>query len=219
MLREEKVKELREIEVQYLSTMLAESIARLGYPVGCGVAPHEDATRRAAEALFDRFAAISTAIEAAVLSEQAKQEPVAFIETVNPRDGSFRKSLVWKKHPKPSSAWCTEYTPLYAAPVVQEKQEPVALMYEDVTAAGKPTGVYLLADKSFRTDPDVFPVFRAPVVQPDMVMVPREPTEAMLDAPEVRIDAPCFGCGDTAVTWGQLAEIYRAMVAAAEKEG
>ena len=55
----------------------------------------------------------------------------------------------------------------------QAKQEPVAWMYEDVTANGSATGVYLIADEAFRTDPDVFPVFRraAPVVQPDMVMI------------------------------------------------
>lgn len=55
ILKQSSVEELRSIEVPYLDNLLAESIAKLGYPVGCGVPPNPEATRRAAEALFDRF--------------------------------------------------------------------------------------------------------------------------------------------------------------------
>ena len=102
----------------------------------------------------------------------------------------------------------------------KQKQEPVAWMYEDVTANGSATGVYLIADETFRTDPDVFPVFRhaAPVVQPDMVMVPREPTEAMLDAAMNRYKhvSPEAKARYTQMHRENFRCDYKAMIAAAE---
>jgi hypothetical protein len=47
---------LREVEVEWLSGELARAIAGLGYPVGCGVPPHPDQVKKAAETLFDRYA-------------------------------------------------------------------------------------------------------------------------------------------------------------------
>lgn len=46
-------------------------------------------------------------------------------------------------------------------------------------------------------------------------LVPKEPTPGMVDAPEVRIVAPCHGCGDTLVNWAQCEEVYRSMLTAA----
>lgn len=45
--------------------------------------------------------------------------------------------------------------------------------------------------------------------------VPKEPTWEMQGAPEVRIGAPCIGCGDTLVGPLDCSEIYLAMLAAA----
>jgi hypothetical protein len=53
---------LREIEVPYLMEVLGKSIANVGYPIGCGLAPSEDALRKAADKLFDRFSGIAAAI-------------------------------------------------------------------------------------------------------------------------------------------------------------
>lgn len=49
---------LREAEVVWLADSLAESIANLPYPVGCGNSPLPEATRLAAEKIFDRYAKI-----------------------------------------------------------------------------------------------------------------------------------------------------------------
>lgn len=46
---------LREMEIQWLSETLAASIANIGYPVGCGVAPNEKHLANAAGKLFDRY--------------------------------------------------------------------------------------------------------------------------------------------------------------------
>lgn len=154
--------------------------------------PHIDSryNRCMFEAGFDRAC---RAIEAEVLEELAKQEPVAF---------------GWRD--------VVEELPT-------EAQEVLFVRDNKVVHGAWIGGIFwhsntkMAASKWMPLPPVELPLlYAAPVVQPDMVMVPREPTEAMLDAPEVRIDAPCFGCGDTAVTWGQLAEIYRAMIAAAE---
>jgi hypothetical protein len=53
---EEGMEVLREAEVAWLSEALATSIAGLGYPVGCGIEPHPDQVRHAAETIFDRYA-------------------------------------------------------------------------------------------------------------------------------------------------------------------
>lgn len=47
---------LREVEVEWLAGELSRSIAGLGYPVGCGVPPHPDQIKKAAETLFERYA-------------------------------------------------------------------------------------------------------------------------------------------------------------------
>lgn len=54
--------ELRETEIAWLTGVLSESIASLGYPVGLGVAPKPEHARKAAAALFDRYSGM---IEAA----------------------------------------------------------------------------------------------------------------------------------------------------------
>jgi hypothetical protein len=47
---------LREIETELLIENLSESIANLGYPVGCGISPTYDHLKRAADTLFERYA-------------------------------------------------------------------------------------------------------------------------------------------------------------------
>lgn len=49
---------LREAEVAWLSGELSRAIANLGYPVGCGIAPHPEQIAHAAEIIFDRYAAM-----------------------------------------------------------------------------------------------------------------------------------------------------------------
>ena len=82
-----------------------------------------------------------------------------------------------------------------AAPVVQEKQEPWPFSADRVT--------YHKA---------------APVVQPDMVMVPREPTEAMLDAAMNRYKhvGPEAKARYTQMHRENFRCDYKAMIAAAE---
>lgn len=46
---------LREVEVRYIDGLLSEAISNLGYPVGMGMAPHPETTRKAAEKLTDRY--------------------------------------------------------------------------------------------------------------------------------------------------------------------
>jgi hypothetical protein len=52
---DEGMEVLREAEVVWLSEQLSNSIANLGYPVGCGVAPHPEQIKKAAETLFGRY--------------------------------------------------------------------------------------------------------------------------------------------------------------------
>lgn len=47
---------LRDVEVEWLSKALGDAIANLGYPVGCGLAPHPEQLKHAAETLFERYA-------------------------------------------------------------------------------------------------------------------------------------------------------------------
>ena len=67
---------------------------------------------------------------------------------------------------------------------------------------------------------EVTPLYAAPVVQPDMVMVPREPTEAMLDAAMNRYKhvSPEAKARYTQMHRENFRCDYRAMIAAAEKE-
>ena len=46
---------LREVETAWLADELSRSIANLGYPVGCGIAPNREHMTRAASSLFDRY--------------------------------------------------------------------------------------------------------------------------------------------------------------------
>lgn len=61
---------LREVEIQWLAGELGASIANLGYAVGLGVAPKEDALKRAAEKLFERYAKMIEMTRAAVGNER-----------------------------------------------------------------------------------------------------------------------------------------------------
>ena len=85
----------------------------------------------------------------------------------------------------------------------QGKQEPVAWAYtinnsHSVFSAEKPP-------EDAYDEGTLHPLFAAPVVRPDMVMVPRKPTEVMLEVmAKLQFHAP--------------QERYRAMIAAAEKE-
>jgi hypothetical protein len=47
---------LRDVEVEWLVNTLGDSIANLGYPVGCGLSPSHEHLKRAAETLFERYA-------------------------------------------------------------------------------------------------------------------------------------------------------------------
>ena len=47
---------LREVETEWLARELCDGIAGLGYPVGCGIAPHPDTLKKAATKIFDRYA-------------------------------------------------------------------------------------------------------------------------------------------------------------------
>ena len=204
------------------------------------------------------------AIEAAVLEELAKQKPAYTFHLDSTGAAYLRGECVSK-----------EGDPLYAAPVVQEKQEPVAWMhwykYYDGTDVVKvaighaPT----FNDRSpFRSEPlyaapvvqdnpesamsrylrymegvkEPDPVERlrffcsiamngrdwidseqffadlAPVVPPDKVMLPREPTEAMLDAAMNRYHhiSPEAKARYTQMHRENFRWDYKAMIAAAE---
>ena len=128
---------------------------------------------------------IARAVEAAVLEAQGKQEPVAWV---------YYPKGVGEKYftlTNPASldlgknaGWIAHIQPLYAA--------PVALPHNGI--ASTPEQVDEIVD-----------AICAKVVRPDMVLVPREPTEAMLEVmAKLQFHAP--------------QERYRAMIAAAEKE-
>lgn len=51
----EDIELIRDLEIPWLKTMLADSIANLGYPVGMGVSPSEAHLDHAAEFLFARY--------------------------------------------------------------------------------------------------------------------------------------------------------------------
>lgn len=56
------VEALREIETAWIADALSASIANIGYPVGCGVAPNREGLMFCAGKLFDRFVALAAAI-------------------------------------------------------------------------------------------------------------------------------------------------------------
>lgn len=55
---------LEELEIPWLSEMIANSVAQLGYPVGCGVAPKPEHLEHAAKLLFARYKSMIAAVEA-----------------------------------------------------------------------------------------------------------------------------------------------------------
>ena len=133
------------------------------------------------------------AIEAAVLEAQGKQKPVAWMVVTADDKLVFINANQAEHYAK---QWELEVCPLFAAPVVQEKQEPWP----------------------FSKEGD--PLYAAPVVQPDMVMVmvPREPTEAMLDAAMNRYQhvSPEAKARYTQMHRENFRCDYKAMIAAAE---
>lgn len=64
----EQIEALREVEIPWLVNEIGGSIANLGYPVGCGLAPHPDQLKRAAEALFERWIKMAEMVHAAAIS-------------------------------------------------------------------------------------------------------------------------------------------------------
>jgi len=98
----------------------------------------------------------------------------------------------------------------------QGKQEPVAWAYtinnsHSVFSAEKPP-------EDAYDEGTLYPLYAAPVVQPDMVMVPREPTEAMLDAAMNRYQhvSPEAKARYTQMHRENFRCDYRAMIAACE---
>lgn len=71
MTDEDALQTLREMEIAWLSDTLAASIANLGYPVGCGVAPSPDHLKNAAGKLADRY------IEMIRMAREAAMEKAA----------------------------------------------------------------------------------------------------------------------------------------------
>lgn len=46
---------LKSMEIAWLADLLGSSIANLGYPVGCGIAPNPETMQRAATKVFERY--------------------------------------------------------------------------------------------------------------------------------------------------------------------
>jgi len=58
-LRSERIEDfaaLREVEEAWLAEHLSDAITNLGYPVGCGIAPHPETMAKAARNLFNHYA-------------------------------------------------------------------------------------------------------------------------------------------------------------------
>jgi hypothetical protein len=66
-----ELKLLREVETEWLANELGQAIANLGYPVGCGVAPHREQLMKAANTLFDRYVRMIELAGAAALNRSA----------------------------------------------------------------------------------------------------------------------------------------------------
>jgi hypothetical protein len=129
------------------------------------------------------FMDFARAIEAAMLEAQGKQDPVGLIRI---RGGDV-------VHMEPYASCLDvpngDYS-LYAAPVIAEKQEPVAWVRYSIGCA--PHFVPVINGQvrftcSVIESLEYEPLYAVPIiananVQPDMVMVPREPTVAMREA-------------------------------------
>ena len=70
---------LREVETKWLAEYLNESIARLGYPVGCGNGLNPEHAQTAARALFDRYLKMIALCRKAAPSRDAGLEEAAKI--------------------------------------------------------------------------------------------------------------------------------------------
>lgn len=100
-------------------------------------------------------------------------------------------------------------------------QEPVAWMHWFKYYDGSDVVRVAIGHCPKYNDQDPFrsePLFAAPVVQPDMVMVPREPTEAMIDAAMNRYQhvSPEAKARYTKMHRENFRCDYKAMIAAAE---
>ena len=185
------------------------------------------ATKNAVE-ISDRFdfcgneILIAEAIEAAVLEAQGKQEPVAWCFVQNGFTHYTDDKRDWY-----DAVGVEEVTPLYAAPVVP----PFEDFFPDACRLALELECLLLScndnaavskwwDSAHEALEQHRELVAAPVVQPDMVMVPREPTEAMLDAAMNRYKhvSPEAKARYTQMHRENFRCDYRAMIAAAEKE-
>ena len=140
--------------------------------------------------------ALCRAIEAAVRAELAVQEPAAWqpIETA-PRDGT--SIIVYTGSTVGQARWWRETR--YCEGSVRPTEPAGFYWAEDGHKSG------LCRATHWRP----IPTYAPPVVQPDMVLVPGEPTDAMLvAATEV----------NKTLNAEQIVFLYRAMIAAAEKE-
>lgn len=163
---------------------------------------------------------------------QAKQEPVAWMVVTADDKLVFINANQAEHYAK---QWELEACPLFAAPVVQPQQEPVGKPHrwnDDGERCLDCGDKDWMADKYCSAAPVVqekqepwpFSADRvtyhkaAPVVQPGMVLVPREPTEAMLDAAMNRYKhvSPEAKARYTQMHRENFRCDYKAMIAAAE---
>jgi hypothetical protein len=96
---------LREVEVAWLANELGASIANLGYPVGMGQRPREEALKIAAANLFDRYATMiemarNTAYlqgreSAAKVCDEEAAAQNAFAESDAPKSDDARSAAIY----------------------------------------------------------------------------------------------------------------------------
>ena len=163
------------------------------------------------------------AIEAAVLEAQGKQEPVAWMHWYKYYDGTDVVKVAIGRATTFNDQSPFRSEPLYAAPVVQQKAEPIRHALENCRLFAARHRKEEWAGHILRFCADsgaIGSTMRESVVQPDMVMVPREPTEAMLDAAMNRYKhvSPEAKARYTQMHRENFRCDYKAMIAAAEKE-
>ena len=125
-----KLEMLREVEIPWLMEWLGRSIANLGYPVGCGVAPAEGQLRLAATKLFDRFVQLAETTEGGSENETREQ---AFLAWWSNRQHATHPhnnpSLNWGSSFKPSAkaaffaAWDAAFFSAWDAAAKDEREE------------------------------------------------------------------------------------------------
>ncbi|HNC91781.1 MAG TPA: hypothetical protein PL000_22885 [Anaerolineales bacterium] len=165
---------------------------------------------------------IRVAEQNAALDAQAKQEPVAWCFVQNGFTHYTDDKRDWY-----DAVGVEEVTPLYAAPVVP----PFEDFFPDACRLALELECLLLScndnaavskwwDSAHEALEQHRELVAAPVVQPDRVLVPREPTEAMLDAAMNRYKhvSPEAKARYTQMHRENFRCDYRAMIAAAEKE-